>query len=292
MSAAEQHSVFVAGASSGIGRATAELLVEAGWRVAGSARSAADARALRELGVAPVELDVTRAEDLAALDARLAAALEVADPGDWRLDALVQSAGSVEPGPLEFLALDALRAQLEVNLVGALAVTQALLPALRRSRSAPRLVFVSSISGRVAFPFEGAYNASKFALEGLADTLRLELAGSGIAVSLLEPGPVRTPIWNRIAARWKLVKAALPARAHELYGARLAHWERDLETCAARGLEPQQVARALLRVLEAERPRARYPVGPTATKFALASHLAPTRWLDSRILRGQPTERS
>lgn len=278
--------VFVTGASSGIGRATAELLAGNGWRVAGSVRSPADGEALRAIGVAPIELDVTRERDLAVLAERLAHAFDTR-PEELELDAVIQSAGVVEPGPLEFLTLEALRAQFEVNVVGVLGVAQATLPALR-ARGRATCVFISSISGRVAFPFEGAYNASKFALEGLADTLRLELAGSGVDVTLIEPGPVRTPIWKRIAARWNAKKGALPERAGEHYGARLEHWEADLAACAAGGVEPLAVAQVVQRALDAARPRIRYPVGPSARKFALALRIAPTRWLDRRIRRTQP----
>src|SRR5689334_6739039 len=173
--------ILVTGASTGIGRATALELARRGATVYAGVR---DPAAVDGLGLTPVELDVTDAEQVAALSTRLE-----------RLDGLVNNAGIAVTGPLEHLPLDEVRRQLEVNALGQLAVTQACLPALRAARG--RIVNMSSISGRVAFPMFGPYAASKFALEAFSDSLRRELRGSGVDVVVIEPGGVTTPIWER-----------------------------------------------------------------------------------------------
>ena len=276
-STAPEKSALVTGAASGIGRATVLRLAAAGWSVWAAARRAADLAALvaEAPGVRAVELDVTRAEDCARL------------AGEWSerpLGALVNNAGMAIAVPSEFLPPALLREQLETNLVGALAVTQAVLPALRRARG--RLVFVSSISGRVAFPFFGAYNASKFALEGLADTLRQELAPAGIGVVTIEPGPVQTGIARRTLERWLATRAELPARAETYYGPALDRFEASLRSAGDRGIPADAVARAVERALGAARPRARYPVGRNAVVYDLLARFAPAAWLDRRNCRG------
>ena len=181
--------VLVTGASSGIGLASALRLAGAGWRVYGGVRTAADADALRQHGIEPVELDVT---DAAQIDAATAAV-------GPELDGLVDNAGIAVAAPLELVPLDELRRQLEVNVVGQIAVLQAVLPALRRARG--RVVLMGSIGGRSALPFLGPYAASKHALEALADSLRVELRPFGLAVSIVEPGSIATPIWRKGADR-------------------------------------------------------------------------------------------
>src|SRR4051812_28820003 len=178
--------VLVTGASRGIGRATALRLAASGWDVRAGVRSETDGALLAAEagGITPVVLDVTDDDQVAALDAVL----------PERLDAVVNNAGVVIAAPVEGLALADLRHQLEVNVVGQVAVTQAVLPRLRASRG--RVVFVSSVSGRVSAPFMGAYSASKYALEALADALRLELRPWGVAVSLIEPGAIDTDVWR------------------------------------------------------------------------------------------------
>ena len=174
---------LVTGASSGIGAACAARLARAGWRVLAGVRRPGDAPE----GTEEVLLDVT---DAAQIQAR---------PRVDELHALVNNAGIAIAMPLEFVPLDELRHQLEVNVVGQVAVTQAFLPALRRARG--RIVFVGSIAGKSALPFLGPYAASKHALEAVADSLRLELRPWGIRVSIVEPGSIKTPIWARGAAK-------------------------------------------------------------------------------------------
>ncbi|MDX6665819.1 MAG: hypothetical protein QOG68_2025, partial [Solirubrobacteraceae bacterium] len=179
--------VLVTGAARGIGRACALRLAADGWDVLAGVRRAEDGEELRAAGdgrIAPVALDITAADQVAAL----------ADALPARLDAVVNNAGVVVSGPVEAVPLDELRRQFEVNLIGQVAVTQAVLGRLRASRG--RIVFISSLSGRVSTPLTGPYNASKFALEGLADALRMEVRPWGIRVVLVEPAQTDTDIWR------------------------------------------------------------------------------------------------
>lgn len=273
-----QRSVLVTGASTGIGEAIARRLDARGYRVFAGVRSAADGDRLRAGaggGLEPLLLDVTRGEEVAA-----AAAAIVAATGG-RLDGLVNNAGIAVGGPLEFVPLDQLRRQLEVNVVGLLAVTQAMLPLLRRSRG--RVVNIGSIAGRSVAPMVGPYCASKHAVEALTDGLRLELHGSGVEVSVVEPGAVRTPIWRKGRDQLAGAAGSLPPTALERYGDRLAFFGRILAFNERRGVAPDAVADAVVHALESETPRTRYLVGVDARLRAFQRWLLPDRWADAVI---------
>ena len=268
-------SVVVTGASSGIGRATALRLARAGWRVYGGVRTAADADELREQGIEPVELDVTDAAQIAAAAAAVGA----------ELHGLVDNAGIAIAAPLELVPLDELRRQLEVNVVGQVAVLQALLPALRRARG--RVVLMGSIGGRSALPFLGPYAASKHALEALADSLRVELRPFGIAVSIVEPGSIATPIWRKGADRAQELSAGFEPERAALYAPAVARF-REVALSRGRGVDPDLVAKAVEHALTASRPKARYLVGRDAHLRAWIERL-PTRLRD-RVLTRALTE--
>ena len=185
--------VLTTGASKGIGFDAARLLAQKGYRSLGTVRRDADATHLREAGVEPVLMDVTNAASIA----RAAGEVERLLDG-MPLRALVNNAGVPAAGPIELADLDEARALFEVNFFGALATTQAFLPFLRESKG--RVINMSSVSGRFAFPFAGIYAASKYALEAASDALRRELATAGIKVILIEPGSVQTPIWDHVAS--------------------------------------------------------------------------------------------
>jgi NAD(P)-dependent dehydrogenase (short-subunit alcohol dehydrogenase family) len=264
-------SVVVTGASSGIGRASALRLARAGWRVFGGVRTAVDANELREQGIEPIELDVTDA-------AQIATAAAAVGP---ELYGLVDNAGIAIAAPLELVPLDELRHQLEVNVVGQVAVLQALLPALRRARG--RVVLMGSIGGRSALPFLGPYAASKHALEALADSLRVELSPFGIAVSIVEPGSIATPIWRKGADRAQELSAGFePARA-ALYAPAVARF-REVALSRGLGVDPDVVAKAVEHALIASRPKARYLVGRDAHLRAWIERL-PTRLRDRVLAR-------
>jgi len=263
--------VVVTGASSGIGEASAVRLAESGWKVYGGVRTAAAADSLRERGVEPLELDVTDSAQIAA------AAAIVGD----ELHGLVDNAGIAIAAPLELVPLDELRYQLEVNLVGQIAVTQALLPALRRARG--RVVLMGSIGGRSALPFLGPYAASKHALEAVADSLRVELRPFGIAVSIVEPASIATAIWQKGASRADDLRDRLDPEAAELYAEPIAAFRR-VALSRGPGADPREVARAVEHALTARRPKPRYLVGRDAHLRAWIERL-PTRLRDRVLAR-------
>jgi NAD(P)-dependent dehydrogenase (short-subunit alcohol dehydrogenase family) len=265
----------VTGASSGIGRASALRLAGAGWHVYGGVRTAADAAALREQGIEPLELDVTDA-------AQIAAASEAAGA---ELNGLVANAGIAIAAPLELVPLDELRRQLEVNVVGQIAVLQAVLPALRRARG--RVVLMGSVGGRSALPFLGPYAASKHALEAFADVLRVELGPWGLAVSIVEPASVKTAIWTKGAAQADAMREGIARNADELYAGRIERF-RAVALKRGPGIDPDVVAKAVEHALTASRPKARYLVGRDAHLRAWIERL-PTRLRD-RVLAKALTE--
>ena len=278
--------VLISGASTGIGRACAlelasrGVLVFAGVRQlpAGEALRAEALRAEAKGTIVPVMLDVTDAESIAAAIDTVAH-----ENGARTLAGLVNNAGIAVGGPLEFVPIDAVRAQFEANVLGLLALTQASLPLLRAGRG--RIVNISSISGRVATPLLGAYAASKFAVEGLSDTLRRELAAWDIPVSLVEPGKVVTPIWAKSSAAAETMLDGLPSEASEFYGPAIERSKRRALRAARTGIPAADVATVVASALTATRPRIRYLVGRDAKIGALLAALLPARVLDWYLRR-------
>jgi NAD(P)-dependent dehydrogenase (short-subunit alcohol dehydrogenase family) len=263
--------VLVTGAGRGIGRATATRLANAGWDVIAGVRAPEHGEALVAAGagrIAPLLLDVTDEAHVSALDAALPA----------RLDAVVNNAGVAMSAPVEALSLNDLRRQLEVNVVGQVAVTQAVLPRLRASKG--RVVFVSSLSGRVATPMLGAYNASKFALEGMADTLRMELRPWGIRVSLIEPSQTDTDMWRSAEEELDAAVAALAPAHRELYAGHIAGTRKLIPMAQRMALPVDGAAAAVQRALTSSRPRARYVVGTGPRVQAALAGVTPTPVLD------------
>lgn len=277
----EAGSVVVTGASTGIGRACALRLDRMGWRVFAGVRRPADGEALRAKASArllPVELDVTDEASIARAAGRVAA-----DTGDAGLGGLVNNAGISVAGPLEFLPLEELRRQLEVNVTGQVAVTQAFLPLIRKGNG--RIVFMGSISGRLATPFLGPYAASKFALEAIADALRVELRPWGIRVSIVEPGSIATPIWEKGQDAADELEQQLSPRGHELYDPAIAAVRQAARDAAARGVPPGRVAKAVAHALTAPRAKTRYLVGNDARLQLTMASLLPDRARDSLVSR-------
>jgi NAD(P)-dependent dehydrogenase (short-subunit alcohol dehydrogenase family) len=256
-------SVLITGASSGIGAATAKRMAARGWEVWSGVRRAGDAPS----GTREVIVDVTDLDSIRA-----------AASGVERLDGLVNNAGIAVAAPLEFLPLDELRRQLEVNLIGQLAVTQAFLPALRAARG--RIVIVGSIAGKSALPFLGAYAISKFALEALADSLRVEVAPDGIHVSIVEPGTIATAIWTKPQP----VADAMPPEAMERYGSRIQRFRSVAAARSAKAAPVDSVGVAVEHALTASRPRTRYLVGRDA-KLRAAIQKLPDRLRDRVLAR-------
>jgi NAD(P)-dependent dehydrogenase (short-subunit alcohol dehydrogenase family) len=269
-------SALVTGASSGIGRAAALRLDAEGWDVLAGVRRPEDGEALAgeaSRRLRPVRIDVTDAESIAA------AAREAGE----RLDGLVNNAGIAVGGPVETVPIDDLRRQFEVNLVGQVAVTQALLPALRAARG--RIVFMSSIGGRVATPFVSPYSASKFAVEAVCDALRVELAPFGVRVAMVAPGSVATPIWEKGEAQADSASDDLTPEMLALYGAAIEAVKRTTRETGARGVAPEKVAAVIHHALTARRPRAYYPVGADARVMLRIRRTLPTRVWDRVIAR-------
>jgi NAD(P)-dependent dehydrogenase (short-subunit alcohol dehydrogenase family) len=267
--------VLVTGASTGIGEATALHLKQLGFDSVGAVRKEEDAERLRSQGLRTVKLDVTDPASISAARAEL---------GDGPLAGLVNNAGIAVAGPLEFLPLDQLRLQLEINLVGQVAVTQQFLPALRAGRG--RIVNLSSIGGRVALPLVAAYNASKFALEGISDSLRRELHGQGVDVILIEPGGVKTPIWRKGNETADAIQENMPPEAEQLYGPMVEALRKGSEEIAQKtGVEPRVVAEVIGRALSAKRPRTRYLVGRDAKIRASVARVMPDRMMDRAIVK-------
>jgi len=268
--------VLITGCSSGIGHAVALGLRARGYRVFATARRAESVSDLTQEGLEALRLDVTDSTSIGE------AVAEALDRSDNRLYGLFNNAGYGQPGAVEDLSRDALRAQFETNLFGAHELICRVLPAMR-ARGEGRIIQNSSLLGLVALRYRGAYNASKFALEGLTDTLRLELAGTGIGVSLIEPGPIRSRFRENavVAYRRHIRPEASPHREpYRRYEARLT--APGPVAPFTRG--PEAVLRVVIHALESPRPRARYPVTVPTRFFAVLRRLLPDRALDAVLL--------
>jgi NAD(P)-dependent dehydrogenase (short-subunit alcohol dehydrogenase family) len=273
--------VLVTGASTGIGRATALRLDASGFRVFAGVRRDEDAQALRAAGserLEPIRIDVA---DAASIEAA-AGVVEAALAGDG-LHGLVNNAGYVVPGPLETLSIEDFRQQIEVNLIGQVAVTRAFMPMLRAARG--RILFLSSIGGRLAFPFTGAYHASKWGLEAVGESLRQELRPEGLEVILIEPGSITTPLWQKGATEGERLRGALSPEARAIYGERLDGYQKTVMETAARGVPPEEVAAVIETALTKHRPRTRYLVGRDAKIQARLRPLIPDRLWDRFVAR-------
>jgi NAD(P)-dependent dehydrogenase (short-subunit alcohol dehydrogenase family) len=281
--------VLITGASTGIGAACALHLDRLGFRVWAGLRRPSDGEALAGQAsprLTPVILDVTDSNSIAAALAGVGAGA-----GGNGLAGLVNNAGIVVAAPVEILPIAELRKQLEVNVIGLVAVTQAALPLLRRGRG--RVVNIGSISGRMATPVIGAYAASKFAVEALTDALRVEVQPWGIDVALIEPGAVATPIWEKSQAAGLALRQAWTPDAAGLYADALSAVERAALRSATQAISPAAVVRAVTHALTAPRPKTRYLVG-TAARIQAIIALLPDRLRDRLLTRalGLPRPRA
>ncbi len=263
--------VLVTGASSGIGEACALHLDRLGHRVYADVRKEEDAQGLRERGsgrMVPVFLDVTDQGQVDAVASQIAG-----DAGG--LDGVVNNAGIARGGPLEYLPLAEWREQLEVNVVGQVAVTKAMLPLVRSAGG--RIVSIGSIGGRVATMMVGPYCASKFAVEAFGESLRHELHPWGISVSVVEPGAIKTAIWDKARRDADRLERDLPDGARTQYAAHIAAIRRGIDMQDRQGADPRKVARAVEHALFSRRPKTRYLVGTDARVQS-----ALVRWLPAR----------
>lgn len=278
-------SAVVTGASTGIGHATTLRLATAGWQVFAGVRRDEDADRLRDDSrpgrgaVTPVLLDVTDEDQVAAAFAQVAEAV-----GSQGLSALINNAGTALGGPVEYLPLDTWRDQFEVNVFGQIAVTKAALELLRRGTDGHgghgRVVFIGSNSGRMAAPMLGPYASSKFALEGLADSLRMELVGTGVTVVVIEPGAIATPIWEKGRNLADKLEEDLSSEALDRYADLIEGTRAGIEMQDTSGAPPSKAADVVWRALNAKRPATRYQVGIDGKMSVLAARLLPDRLKD------------
>ena len=269
-------SILITGASRGIGRASALALARAGHDViAGVRDDEAGERLVAESRgkLRTVRLDVTDAASIRA----------AADTVGDRLDVLVNNAGIAVGGVVEALDVDELRRQLDVNVVGQVAVTQALLPALREARG--RVVFISSVSGRVSAPVMTPYTASKFAIEAIADGLRVELRPWGIGVVLVEPGSIDTDIWRGADEQFTSTVDAMSEEHRRLYSGLLDGSRKLIRATAKRAAPVDKVVKAVVDAATAGKPRTRYVVGADARGQILMRSLLPDRAFDALVAR-------
>lgn len=266
-----QRNIIITGCSSGIGAYCAEALHSQGWRVFATARKDADIAALKAKGMEAHYLDYTEPQSIAVL------ADEVLRQTDGKLDALFNNGAYAQPGAIEDLPVEALRQQFEANFFGWHDLTRRLVPVMRRQGHG-RIVHCSSILSLVPMKWRGAYVASKFALEGLMLAQRMELEGSGIDVSLIEPGPIASRFTYNAASHAR-ANIDMEASVHrELYQRQMAKLEGG-GTKSKNKLGPEAVYAVLLHALEAPRPRPHYVVTRPAKLGSLARRLMPARWL-------------
>ena len=269
--------VVITGASTGIGAACALHLDRLGFVVFAGVRNIEDAVVLQRQGVSgliPLLLDVTDGSLI-----RQAHAIVSERVGGNGLYGLINNAGIAVVGPLEAVPISDLRRQLEINVIGQVAVTQAFLPLIRKARG--RIVNMGSIAGRGAMPLMGPYAASKFALEAMTDALRLELQQWGIEVSIVEPGAIATPIWEKSGKDAADLETAMPMEMRGMYAALVAAVRKVVGEASARAIAADAVAQAVEHALTASRPKTRYLVGTDAKLRALMIKLLPDRLSDA-----------
>jgi NAD(P)-dependent dehydrogenase (short-subunit alcohol dehydrogenase family) len=252
-----------------------------GFRIFGGVRKEKDGESLirRSAGrITPLLMDVTNETSISAAVDNV-----VKVSGYKGLHGLVNNAGIVVSGPLEFLPLSEIQKQFEVNVFGQIAVTQAVLPLLRASRG--RIVNMGAIAGRVAMPFSGAYSASKFAFEAITDAIRVELLPWGISVSIIEPSQVATPIWKKALTTAEIIAQNFPPQAADLYGSSLKAVATAAQKIAAAGIAPDIVARAVAHALTARIPKTRYLVGYESRILVFLNKILPDRLFDQLVMR-------
>lgn len=272
---------LVTGASTGIGNACAAALAEKGYHVFAGVRNETDAERIRVESGGKLEailLDVTNPGQIEEALNHITAVV-----GDTGLHGLVNNAGIAVAGPLEFVPMQDFVRQMEVNVNGLLAVTQAFLPLLRKASG--RLCFISSTNGFLAPPFMGPYSASKYAVEAIGDSLRVELAPWNILVSLVQPGAIQTPIWEKSKRENEAMIGRMSAECRELYGKAIEVMRREAGKMEGRAVPAKQVADCVVHALTAKRPKTRYLCGGGARLEWIVARWLPDTWRDRLIRR-------
>ncbi|MFI5324432.1 MAG: SDR family NAD(P)-dependent oxidoreductase [Thermodesulfobacteriota bacterium] len=273
--------IVITGCSSGFGRVTAFHLARLSWHVFATVRKEADkANLMAEATkydcieyITPVICDITKADQVASLGRTVAEALP-------QLDALLNNAGTAFPSPMELITLDELRSQMEINLIGHMAVTQTLLPLLKTASGI--IINVTSVGGRIALPVIGAYNASKFAMEAVSDVLRVELAPFGVRVVVIEPGTSATSIWETSRSRAGRLMQGAPDNP---YTPLLASFDKYFKEEVAHGFPLQLFADTVLKILNDPNPHTRYAIPGRVAWIIFLRKLLPDRIWDRMIRR-------
>jgi NAD(P)-dependent dehydrogenase (short-subunit alcohol dehydrogenase family) len=264
--------VLITGASTGIGRATALHLDSLGFQVFAGVRKRGDAESLDEEGsdrIEPVMIDVTDEGMIEVTRQR------IQDVTGGRLAGLVNNAGIAVAGGVEVVPIDDLRRQLEVNVIGQVVVTQAFLPMIRSARG--RVVLMSSIGGRMSIPYLSPYGASKHAVEAIGDSLRGEMRQFGVEVSIVEPGSIDTPIWNKGERQVPALRGSMTPEEIKIYGDAIEKGEK--------GVPALEVAKVVEHALTADKPKTRYVVGREAKAQAVMKRVLPDRLIDRLVAR-------
>ncbi|WP_426451990.1 SDR family NAD(P)-dependent oxidoreductase [Paenibacillus sp. S-38] len=279
MSFKTQELVVVTGTSSGIGRATAEQLAADGFHVLAGVRRQEDADKIKRQNIEPVIVDVTNIDTLKALAERVEQ-----DPLGRPLRAVVNNAGIAVNAPLEMVPLDEFRRQIEVSVIGQVAVIQALTPALLNSGG--RVVNIGSLGGKVSMPGFGIYSAAKYAMEAINDSLRREMSSFGLKVIMITPGGVSTGLSEQgITTAERLAKLMTPDQ-HRRHDRLFDAVKAQAETWATDGIRPEKVAAVVSRAIHVSKPRTRYTVGRDSALLTRLVRILPDKLLD-RMLRSQ-----
>jgi NAD(P)-dependent dehydrogenase (short-subunit alcohol dehydrogenase family) len=270
----------VTGSSTGIGRACALRLDSMGFDVFAGVRKESDGDSLRSEASGRLEPVIVDVADEATIEA---AAERIREATSGRIAGVVNNAGIAVAGPIEGLSSDDWRRQFEVNVFGQVAVTRALLPMIRAADG--RVVFMSSIGGRGSLPFAAPYNSSKHAIEAIGDSLRMELRDTGVDVSIVEPGAIATPIWEKGDADAVGTRERMGSELEGLYGKRLDDFQALAKKTGANGIEPEKVADAVAHALTADRPKTRYVVGRVGKAMVALERWLPDRVFDRLVAR-------
>lgn len=262
--------IIVTGASTGIGLSISRLLAEHNYKVLATYRSEKDRASLEHTNITPFQLDVTQAGSIESLKKYI-------DTQSFEITALINNAGVVGAGPLEFYPVEEFKKVFDVNVWGLYNMTQACLPYLRKTKG--KVINLSSLSGISVTPFLGPYNTSKFSVEVITDAMRMEMQETGVQFILIEPGSIKTPIWKKSKAQWSKLKANLPAKAMELYGKNLDSFEKLVDFSAANGIPVEHISQLTLSIIKNPHPCHRYLIGKGARMTKLMNFL-PSRWRD------------
>ncbi|MGP0585589.1 SDR family NAD(P)-dependent oxidoreductase [Paenibacillus timonensis] len=279
MSFQTQELVVVTGTSSGIGRATAEQLAAEGFHVLAGVRRQEDANKIKRKNIEPVIVDVTQVDTLKALAERVEQ-----DPLGRPLRAVVNNAGIAVNAPLEMVPLDEFRRQIEVSVIGQVAVIQALTPALLSSRG--RVVNIGSLGGKVSMPGFGIYSAAKYAMEAINDSLRREMSSFGLKVIMITPGGVSTGLSEQGIATAERLAKLMTSDQHRRHDRLFDAVKAQAEAWATDGIRPEKVAAVVSRAIHVNKPRTRYTVGRDSALLTRLVRILPDKLLD-RMLRSQ-----